>query len=172
MYLVLVIVAIFSLLTGYLYWSLIGLKGEADRLVAERDSLMEEINRLRGDYRELSVTVERLRGEIEDYRMIVNLSKSSVLYSSTSLVVGAADREPIDFYVNYSGYIEVDFIASYDVAVAVVQEFRGQYIILYQDRLVSEGVFFYPVLPGNFTVLFINVNPFDVRIHVNITHFY
>jgi len=170
-----VLIALLGGLTFYgysLYDRVSELEDRVSSLTAENEDLRSKVSSLLSENADLKGHVFEMEKTIDYLNRVVNLEVNSSLLNRTDIVVPSQSQMIMNLGVNQAGYIEIRILASYNLTVAVIQKYRDQYIMIYQDRMINEGVFVYPVLPGNFTLYFINVYPFDILVYVSVSHVY
>ncbi len=170
-----VLIALLGSLTFYgysLYKKVSELEDKVTSLSIENEDLKSRISSLLGENADLKGHLSEMEMTIDYLNRIVNLEVNYTLLNRTDIVVPSQSQMIINLGVNQAGYIEIKVLASYNLTVAVIQKYRDQYIMIYQDRMINKGVFVYPVLPGNFTLYFINVYPFDILVYVSVSHVY
>lgn len=160
------IVSSYILLQNYeLQLRVAELEDSVSTLSSEKEALLDRVRRSTSEN-------EALRARVEKLERILDMEMNTTLFNSLVVVVPANGKKVINLAFNYTGYIVIEALASFNITVAMMQFYEGQYIMQYQDRVVVEGAFTYPVLPGNASVYLINIYPFDVAVVLNITHYY
>lgn len=171
-YIVFLIIILISVVSSYILMQNFELQVRVAELEDKVSSLSSDkdvlLDRLSDAYSEN----EALKARVSELQRIVDMEVNVTLFDSTMVVIPSSSQKTINLEFNHTGFVEIEFVASFNMTVAMIQLYEGQYIVQYQDRMIVDGVFIYPVLPGNATIYLINIYPFDVAVVLNITHYY
>ena len=171
-YIVFLMIILVSLVSSYILLQNFELQVRNAELEDKISNIESENSALLRKISEVSSENEALKNRVDELQRIIDMEMNITLFNSTMIVVPANGQKVINLSFNYTGYVEIEALASFNITIAMIQFYEGQYIMQYQDKTVVEGLFIYPVLPGNASVYLINIYPFEVAVILNITHYY